>query len=72
MRRYNLGVMTSRPRKADQGHSIVRSETWTRTPVWGLDERRALTCQCGKRMTGNGMRALYTHGAHLRAMGVGA
>lgn len=66
---YNYRVSTLRPRKADKGHSIVKMESWTKD-AYGFGQRRALTCQCGKRMTGNGERSHYAHTAHLKQEGV--
>lgn len=52
-----------RTKKADQGHSIVLMESWS-TDEFGIYVRRAITCQCGKRYTGNGDRSWYSYDAH--------
>jgi len=65
----NYRSRKSRPRKRDKGHSIVLWESWTKD-AYGFGMRRRITCQCGKRMSGNGNRADYSYGAHLRAEGV--
>jgi hypothetical protein len=70
--RHNLRTTKHRTRKADKGHSVVLRESWTRSPVLGMAERRAITCQCGKRWTGNGIRADYSYADHLRKEGVRA
>lgn len=52
-----------RARKADNGHTIVRS--WKMLTYAGV-ERRKLECQCGKTYTGAGPTAFYTHQRHIK------
>lgn len=63
IREGEVRTTTLRPRKADKGHSIVKMQTWL-TPR--LSERRAVVCECGKRYTGYGDRASYSHAAHVK------
>lgn len=56
---------TLRPRKSDGGHSIIKVSTIRN---YAGRERTALTCQCGKRMTGWGDRAFYSYATHRKAV----
>jgi hypothetical protein len=55
-------------RKADKGHSLVRSETWTDSRGWPV--RYRMTCQCGQQFGSKRTkdRCFYAHSAHLKAV----
>jgi len=55
---------TSRPKKRDKGHSVVRSVHTT--DRYGLTPRLTLYCQCGKKFSGTGSRAFYSHENHVK------
>ena len=65
MTKYDYRSLTSRPRKRDQGHSIVLYESWDTDP-YGFTRRRRITCECGRTFAGNHDRAYYGYTAHLR------
>lgn len=52
--------------KIDEGHSVVRTQSWWDGGAFVI--RRAVVCQCGRRYTGLGMRPHYTHIAHQKVM----
>jgi hypothetical protein len=64
----NLSTINRRVRKADHGHSIVQQSYWTVGSR--ARERRAITCQCGKRFTGWGHTSYYSWTRHLRDNGL--
>jgi hypothetical protein len=56
-------ISKARPKKKDNGHSMVEVRTVVNTR-WVT--RRTIVCQCGKSMSGNGSRAFYSHTAHVK------
>jgi hypothetical protein len=56
-----------RPKRADNGHSIVESSTTLHRSGWGF--RYAVTCECGKRYTSkqDHMRAIRSWEKHKEA-----
>lgn len=54
--------MDLKPRKRDNGHSIVK--VYERPDHIRPQTRTTLICQCGKRFSGWGDRAYYAHRRH--------